>query len=61
MLDFLVFPDTVTMKNHRSHLTALTLIFFLREVKEPIALFKKSRGRRSWWCGQPFLGWVVYL
>ena len=37
------------------HLTALTCIWFLWDVKEPTQLFKKSR------CGQPFLGWVGYL
>ena len=39
------------MKNQRSHLTALSL--FLWDVKEPTPLFKKSRGCRPWWCGQP--------
>ena len=33
-------------------LTALTLTWFLWEVKEPTTLFEKSRGRRPRWCGQ---------
>ena len=41
------------MKNRRSRLTALTLIWFLWDVKEPTPLFEKSRGRRPRWCGQP--------
>ena len=36
-----------------SCLTALTLIWFLRDVKEPTPLFEKSRGRRPRWRGQP--------
>ena len=50
-------------KNCRSRLTALALIWFLWDVKEPTPLFEKSRGRRPRWCGQPshiihILGWV---
>ena len=40
------------MKNHRSLFTALNIIWFLWDVKEP-TLFKKSRGCRPRWCGQP--------
>ena len=48
-------------KNRRARLTALTLIWFSWDVKEPTPLFEKSRGRRPRWRGQPFLGWVGYL
>ena len=48
-------------KNRRSRLTALSLIWFLWDIKEPTPLFEKSRGRRPRWRGQPFLGWVGYL
>ena len=50
-------------KNLRSRLTALALIWFLWDVKEPTPLFEKSKGCRPRWCGQPshiihILGWV---
>ena len=51
----------IRMKNHTSRLTALSLIWFLWDVKEPTPLFDKSRGHRPWWCGQPLLGWVGNL
>ena len=41
--------------------TALSLIWFLWDVKEPTPLWEKSSERRPWGCGQPFLGWVGYL
>ena len=56
----------IRMKNRRSRLTALTLIWFLWDVKEPTPLFEQSRGCRPRCCGQPSLitsvtswvGWV---
>ena len=49
-------------KNRRSRLTALSLIWFLWDVKEPTPLFEKSRdpdpggvADLSW------AGWVIYL
>ena len=60
-LDFLVFSQIRT-KNCKSGLTALSLIWFLWDVKEPTPL-EKSRGRRPRWCGQLShiihnMGWV---
>ena len=43
----------IRTKNRRSRLTALSLIWFLWDVKEPTPLFEKSRGRRRRWRGQP--------
>ena len=43
----------IRTKNRRSRLTALSLIWFLWDVKERTPLFEKSRGRRRRWCGQP--------
>ena len=43
----------VRTKQRRSRLTALTLIWFLQDVKKPTPLFEKSRGRRPRRCGQP--------
>ena len=43
-------------KNRRSRLTALLLIWFLWDVKEPTPLFEKSRKRRPRWCTQTFFG-----
>ena len=56
----------IRTKNRRSRLTALTLIWFLWDVKEPTPLFKKSRGRRPRCCGQPshitsFTSWVGWV
>ena len=49
----------IRTKNRRSCLTALSLIWFLWDVKEPTPLFQKRRGRRPQnWCGQTFLGLV---
>ena len=53
----------IRTKNRRSRLTALSLIWFLWDVKEPTPLFEKSRGRTRRWCGQPshsirIMGWV---
>ena len=56
-LDFLVLSD----KDRRSRLTALSLVWFLWDIKEPTPLFEKSRGRRPRWCGQPFLHGLVGL
>ena len=39
------------MKNHRLHLTALTLLWFLWDIKEPTPLFQKVGGHRPRWCG----------
>ena len=43
-----------------SRLTTLSLVWFLRDVKEPTPLFEKTRGRTPQWFGQAFLGWVGY-
>ena len=44
------------MKNHRSRLTALSLICSCgKHVKEPTSLFAKSRGHRPQWCNKPLL------
>ena len=51
----------IRTKNCRSYLTAISLIWFLWEVKEPTSLFEKSGEQRRRWCGQPFLGWVGYF
>ena len=44
--------------------TALSLIQFPWDLREPTPLFEKSRGLRlrcmPRWCGQPFLGWVGF-
>ena len=56
----------IRTKNRRSRLTALTLMWFLWDVKEPTPLFEKSRGRRPRCCGKPshitsitpWVGWV---
>ena len=45
-------PRTRT-KNRRFRLIALSLIWFLWDVKEPTPLFEKSRGRGPRWCVQP--------
>ena len=63
-LDFLVFSDKD--KKRSSRLRALTLIWFLWDVKEPTPLFEKSRGRRPRCCGQPslitsFSSWVGWV
>ena len=46
-------------KNRRSRLTALSLIWFSWDVKEPIPLFEKSRGRSPG--GVANLSWAGYL
>ena len=53
-------------KNRRSRLTAITIIWFLWDIKEPTPLFEKSRGRRPRCCGQPthitsFTSWVGWV
>ena len=50
-LDFLVFSDEDEKLYVLSNSTFTNL--FLRDVKEPTSLFKKSRGRRPQWSGQP--------
>ena len=53
-------------KNHRSCLAALTLTWFLWDIKEPTPLFEKCRGCRPRRCGQPshvtsFTSWVEWV
>ena len=53
-------------KNHRSCLTALTLTWFLWDIKEPTPVFEKCRGCRPRRCGQPshvtsFTSWVEWV
>ena len=60
------FTFRIRTKNRRSRLTALTLIWFLWDVKERTPLFEKSSGRRPRWCGQPslitsFTSWVGWV
>ena len=60
-LDFPVF-SRIRTKNCKPGLTALSLIWFLWDVKEPTPL-EKSRGRRPQWCSQlshiiHIIGWV---
>ena len=60
-LDFSVF-SRIRTKNYKPGLTALSLIWFLWDVKEPTPL-EKSRGRRPQWCDQlshiiHIIGWV---
>ena len=58
----------IRTKNRRSRLTALTLMWFLWDVKEPTPLLEKSRGRRPRCCRKPshitsitpWVGWVHY-
>ena len=62
--DRFTFP--IRTKNRRSRLTALTLVWFLWDVKEPTPLFEKCRGRRPQCCGQPslitsFTSWVGWV
>ena len=47
------------MKNRRPCLTALSLFWFLWDIKEPILLFVKCRGHRPRWCGTTvkWAGW----
>ena len=52
----------IRTKNRMSRLTALSLTWFLWDVKGLTPLFEKNgRGCRPRWCGQSFLGWVGYL
>ena len=49
------------MKNCRPCLTALSLFWFLWDIKEPTLLFVKCRGHRPWWCGTTvkWAGWEM--
>ena len=49
------------MKNRRPCLTALSLFWFLWDIKEPILLFVKCRGHRPRWCGTTvkWAGWKM--
>ena len=49
------------MKNHGPCLTALSLYWFLWDIKEATLLFVKRRGHRPWWCGTTvkWAGWEM--
>ena len=49
------------MKNCSPCLTALSLFWFLWDIKEPTLLFVKCRQHRPWWCGTTvkWAGWEM--